>query len=369
MSQHKKSTNDLPPPSLEDEERILNYFKKTAAIIKRADEKQHTAVKSIDIPVVNLSPFLNPDRHSQSEKDNEVQKLFAAATEYGLFKISHHGVEEEEIKDIYQSLRDFMKLPLETRLLYAPEDPLARRGFVVPTRDYLEFEKDDSGNRLVSRSPKYSYNFGPEGEGFPPNYEVSEEHLPEFHRRFKSYYNKMEGIERVVLRVMASSLGIDEDYFTAHTKVHRGLAFATLTDTRTRAEDSELNGQDFTTLSGHTDWGTITILAAEKSGLQIIKGDGEEVEWVAPNYGPGDLLVNCGDYMTTWSNGIFKSVIHRVVMPLGETRVSIPFFGAQAQNNVGKDFIVKPIVSTNEKALEKPTNMGEFLRHRQPNVK
>ena len=76
-----------------------------------------------------------------------------------------------------------------------------------------------------------------------------------------------------------------------------------------------------TSLLGHTDIGTITILFNVLGGLQILTPDADPSvdtswQWVKPQ--PGCAIVNLGDAMVEWSGGILRSNMHRVTFPPGE---------------------------------------------------
>lgn len=76
-----------------------------------------------------------------------------------------------------------------------------------------------------------------------------------------------------------------------------------------------------TSLVGHTDNGTVTILFNILGGLQILPPglDGTNSDnwrWVRPE--PGCAVVNFGDSMVQWTGGVIRSNMHRVVPPPGE---------------------------------------------------
>jgi isopenicillin N synthase-like dioxygenase len=74
----------------------------------------------------------------------------------------------------------------------------------------------------------------------------------------------------------------------------------------------------------HTDYGVITVLAQDPSGgLELQKTDGS---WIAAPYVPGTFVINIGDLMAHWTNGLYKSNKHQVVNRTGKERFSIPFF-------------------------------------------
>ncbi|GKZ24016.1 hypothetical protein AbraIFM66951_010514 [Aspergillus brasiliensis] len=83
------------------------------------------------------------------------------------------------------------------------------------------------------------------------------------------------------------------------------------------------------TLGEHTDFGSITILFNRLGGLQVLP-PGADAEWTYVRPLPGHAIINLGDAMVKFTNGLFRSNIHRVVAPPGEqagfTRYSLVYF-------------------------------------------
>ena len=90
-----------------------------------------------------------------------------------------------------------------------------------------------------------------------------------------------------------------------------------------------------TALGKHTDFGSIAILFNRLGGLQILPPpsltpEGQEPSWTYVKPLPGHCIVNLGDAMVKFTNGLLRSNIHRVVSPPGEqakeTRYSLVYF-------------------------------------------
>jgi isopenicillin N synthase-like dioxygenase len=76
----------------------------------------------------------------------------------------------------------------------------------------------------------------------------------------------------------------------------------------------------------HTDWGALTILAQDvHGGLEVCMPDGS---WVEATPKEACLVVNLGDMIPRWTNGLYHSNPHRVRNRYsnGLPRYSIPFF-------------------------------------------
>lgn len=74
----------------------------------------------------------------------------------------------------------------------------------------------------------------------------------------------------------------------------------------------------------HTDYGMITLLLTDQTpGLQVLSKAGQ---WIDVPHKKGAFVVNLGDMLERWSNGLFRSTPHRVLMRGDSERYSIPFF-------------------------------------------
>jgi isopenicillin N synthase-like dioxygenase len=75
----------------------------------------------------------------------------------------------------------------------------------------------------------------------------------------------------------------------------------------------------------HTDFGAITLLLTDShAGLEVF--DYTTDRWVGVEPNPEAYIVNIGDMIHRWTNGEYKSNLHRVRNLGAEDRYSIPFF-------------------------------------------
>ena len=77
-----------------------------------------------------------------------------------------------------------------------------------------------------------------------------------------------------------------------------------------------------TSLMGHTDNGSVTVLFNVVGGLQVLD-DTDNWYYVRPE--PGHAIVNIGDSMVQWTGGVLRSNMHRVVPPPGMQSASSRF--------------------------------------------
>ena len=123
-----------------------------------------------------------------------------------------------------------------------------------------------------------------------------------------------------------------------------------------------------TALGQHTDFGSVTVLFNRLGGLQVLP-PGADAEWVYVRPLPGHAIVNLGDAMVKFTNGLFRSNIHRVVAPPGAqadyTRYSLVYF-ARPEDTVklrrldGSD-IIPPLVDGH---VEEDINSKDWIIRR-----
>lgn len=77
-----------------------------------------------------------------------------------------------------------------------------------------------------------------------------------------------------------------------------------------------------TSLMGHTDNGSVTVLFNVVGGLQVLDDTGSW-RYVRPE--PGHAIVNLGDSMVQWTGGVLRSNMHRVV-PAPGAQSGVPRF-------------------------------------------
>jgi isopenicillin N synthase-like dioxygenase len=77
----------------------------------------------------------------------------------------------------------------------------------------------------------------------------------------------------------------------------------------------------------HTDYGALTLLLATPTSppsLQVLHRSTNT--WIPVTPIEGAFVVNIGDMMQHWTNGLWKSTLHRVIHTSDTFRVSVPFF-------------------------------------------
>lgn len=131
-------------------------------------------------------------------------------------------------------------------------------------------------------------------------------------------------VARKVSRLIARALELNFDYFDHPEMLGKPIATLRLLHYEDRASEPD---KGIFGAGAHSDFGLITLLATDDIvGLQICKNrDAKPQVWEYVQPLKGAFIVNLGDMLERWSNGIFRSTLHRV-LGNGQERYSIAYF-------------------------------------------
>ena len=139
----------------------------------------------------------------------------------------------------------------------------------------------------------------------------------------RSYIHKAYNVIAVILTHLEKHLRLPEGTFASLQRQD----IASGTAIRMLRYDPQPAGDRRTSLLGHTDIGTVTLLFNIVGGLQILPPSVENAEenWRYVRPEPGFALINLGDAMVEWSGGILRSNIHRVTYAPGAQKDSVRY--------------------------------------------
>jgi len=339
------------------------------------------------LPQIDICPFLTPPSPSPSPsspsnptptptptpaQQTTAHALHAACTTHGFFYLTGHGIPATLTADILSLARTFfLTIPLAQKALIARRDPPAgdgARGYQVVgenvtlgRRDWHEgvdwyrpvsgcgAENEGEAGTGTGKEGKekggYDYLQGPNLWPHDP---------PTFRAVYEDYVERMLDLGTAVVRAMGLALGLDDpEFFVRETRrsfwVMRAIGYPPLPpvadlpssssppspsspSSRPSHSDADADADpDPDPLKGgiscgaHTDYGCLTLLLADatRGALQVQTQAGG---WIDADPVPGAFVVNVGDMMERWTNGVWRSTRHRVVHRGQGYRVSVPFF-------------------------------------------
>jgi isopenicillin N synthase-like dioxygenase len=275
------------------------------------------------IPVIDLGD----DDPNKAARERIAAQIHRACGETGFFYVSNHGIDRRLLDNQLAFTRRFFDLPLEEKMsLHMRRSPTAAGyepvgGQVLDSQDadakkappdlkesfYCGEELPDDHPYVVAHRRGYGHN------QWPSN-------LPGFRDQMLAYSGAIRRLGDRILALMALSLDLPENWFVPH--------FATAAaKLRLIKYPPHPHNASFNQLGAgaHTDWGGITLLAQDDiGGLEVRNVNGE---WIDAKPVPNTLVINLGDLMARWTNGLYNSNMHRVKNnSSARDRYSIPFF-------------------------------------------
>lgn len=278
------------------------------------------------IPVVDIGAIYGQAPDALAETARE----FGAAFEkFGFATIVGHGVPPSTIDAAYRAGNAFFDLPLAHKLANTVPDRVKGRGYVPAgvesvARTLGSDRPPDLVEALVFGAMQDETLPLPRGgiSAATGNYFPAEP--PELASAFHAYFMAMRELSGTLMRLAAVALDLPADFFAPFVDRRRGTLRAAFYPEQ---PDPPAPGQ--LRYGAHTDYGGFTILRQDDApgGLQVDL-DGSWID-VAPQ--PGAFTINIGDLVSRWTNGRWRSTLHRVVNPPRDThastrRLSLVFF-------------------------------------------
>ena len=292
---------------------------------------------SFSVPTIDFGAFegRDPEAHARV-----VRQVADACERVGFFFASNHGIEERVLSDALRHARGFFEQPLEAKMRVAD----LKKGYIPvggcdnAVRPSSMHEKFSCGPVDVDENDAYYAGADARAAlyfGEPNRWPSS---LSGFRDAYESYYRAVAGfVDARILRALAAALDAPPNFFSRRAKKHvSNLVALRYPPIAARSVTTPLER-----VRPHTDPTDVTVLLFEDGprGLQVLPdwANGANA-WIDP--APEDagsktktkLLVNLGDATQFWTNDLWRSTRHRVVVRDAEDarrdRLSLVFFHA-----------------------------------------
>jgi isopenicillin N synthase-like dioxygenase len=297
---------------------MSNIFRMTSAQLDPSLLAERVAVESI--PMIDVGPLVHGSAASRREVSRHIG---AACRDIGFFGIANHDIPSLLVQQAFDQAARFFALPTASKAEIAIEQSTCHRGWFSV-----------GGENLDPAKQQYAGDFKEGikiGQDLPTNHSLVTAGVPlhgpnqwpaspaEFVPTFREYYALLSNLARALMRAFALALELPESYFDEFLTrpmatvgpLHYPPPVGPITDAQLGA-------------GAHTDFGALTILAQDANGgLQVRNSVGQ---WIDVPPVDNTFVVNVGDMMARWTNGLFASTVHRVINTSGRDRYSIPFF-------------------------------------------
>ncbi|KAF9355467.1 hypothetical protein BGX34_010475 [Mortierella sp. NVP85] len=317
------------------------------------------ASTDITIPVVDFSLFT-------SDPEECARQIGEASQNIGFFYLKNHGIPKDLVERMFQCSENFFQRPLQSKSkhLIGPDNI----GYSPMKSEKLDPEHQIQGDL------KEAYNV--------MKHSISEDSTRYFaledketHESVAVFFKELHRLAKDIMQCFAIALQVPEDAGGQHffDKPHE---WDERSGTTLRfLHYPQQSGDPKTPLAGsHTDYGSITLLMQKDiAGLEVQASRvHKDVPWIAAPVIPDTVLINIGDHLQMWTNGLLKSTMHRVMynpQQLHHSRYSIACF-IHANDDTKLDPIPSPLITQEMRAegveFEEARDMtaGEYLRWR-----
>ncbi len=267
------------------------------------------------VPAIDITPYVGDG--TPEERAAVARAVDEACRTVGFMQILGHGIPQERIDGLAAAMDAFFALDLDAKKQYRTP-PKINRGYSPPKSESLSLSL---GVESATRMNDFfeAFNVGAAQSDYPgvalPDDDYAENVWPEgvdgFRDGVSAYFAEAKRVAETMTDIFEDALGLPDGYYDDYTD--HSLDVLRMNNYALPPGRIELDG-DLTGMGEHTDYGIVTILWADQvRGLQVLGDDGS---WNDVSPADDALLINLGDLTARWTNGQWKSTLHRVKPPI-----------------------------------------------------
>ncbi len=309
----------------------------------------------LEIPVIDFAPFVSGDADSQHAVASQI---YQACHEIGFMYLKNPGIAHTLIDRAFTQTQQFFALPLTLKNQLAWSDEFSNRGYVGIERERLNPDKPGD--------LKEAFNVGKEvniDENVDNQSCVILNQWPRGQDNFREtvleFYQACTQTANIICKAFVIALQLPESFFSdRHTQQNHTLRLLHYPALNQTPKPEQVRAGE------HSDYGSFTLLFQDEvGGLEVRTAQGE---WIAAPYIPDTIIVNTGDLMQRWTNHVFCSTKHRVMIPadnrVKRSRYSIAFFCHP--NDDTEIACLESCKEPNRPPLYPPITAGDYLLSR-----
>ena len=295
------------------------------------------------IPTIHLD---DPD------KTLTVTKLRSACVDVGFFYLEGHGIPEVFLNEVMVQSKALFDLPLEEK--FKLQDCALNRGYTAMEEETLDPAHQTKGD---TKEGFYIGKDVPVEESdlaklSGPN-QWPTESCPDFKATMTSYQEQVSHVGLRLVQLLALAIGLDDEHYFDEYFADPIVTLRLLHYAKERSHPEE----GVFACGAHSDYGMLTFLLTDDTpGLEIYDANTQDWKGVPPK--PFAFVVNLGDMLERWTNGKFRSTLHRVLTAGDKERYSVPVFYDPHFDTVVK---VLDVCCIDEPAKYPQTTVGQHL--------
>lgn len=306
----------------------------------------------MDLPIVDVAPFI----HGDAEARAKVGRTFGRAFETtGFAVVVGHGVPETLAVDTYDAMKRYFARAMDAKLKDKAPEKTKGRGYLPMGVESVA--KTLSGETPTDLCEALVFN-APHREGHTTKPNIWPSEPPELAGLVEGWCREILTLTDHLTRLSAVALDLPEDYFEPlFADPALTLRFVHYPDQVDPPAPGQLR------YGAHHDYGGLTILRQDRApgGLQVADREGV---WHEAGVVPESFVINVGDLLARWTNGRWKSTLHRVSNPerglTGSTaRLSMVAF--TAPNEQAEVACLPSCCDDAHPARYEPVKAGEYI--------
>jgi isopenicillin N synthase-like dioxygenase len=307
-----------------------------------------------DVPVIDLEPAWSGGEAGRRAVADQIAE---ACGRVGFMYIKNHRISDDAIAAVFQTAADFHKLPLDAKMEVSVTKNDHAQGYLhgmtkgnektisANLQEAFQIKRPlaDDDPDLLAGKPLHGKIPWPSA-------------MPDLKPRMMAYYDTVNELGYELLKLYELSLGMDEGSLKQFFKKDMNSLRLLHYPPQAPDEDGVHLGA-----RAHTDTNAFTILAQDSNGGLEIRN--RENEWVAVPPIDGTLVVNVGEVLKVWTDGVYSSTLHRVINRSGRERYSIPFFMYPSY-----DALIRPLLTNPDPTNVAPENLHTSMPRDTPFV-
>ncbi|KAG9188988.1 hypothetical protein G6011_05856 [Alternaria panax] len=314
----------------------------TPATGSRYDEPIDAAQQD-GLPMIDISAFLDASC-SQEARATTAKAINAACVNYGFFYLTGHGIPVSELDEVINLARDFFAEPLGEKNKIKRFDAGSAQGG-DGARGYQGLGENVTGGlqdmqEAIDWYAEWLEDKREPGDGGPGSVKSLQgvnlwpQRPGKLRPVYEEYIERVKKVGEALVHAMGVALDLgppnpdatqrteDEEIFVRNCKdsfwVMRMIGYPPLTTPHTLGNDVE----QFS-CGAHTDYGCVTLLLTDPTpgALQVQLKDGS---WLNADPIPGAFVVNIGDMIERWTNGVWKNGKKLLIQLKDDFRITGP---------------------------------------------
>ncbi|WMV53488.1 hypothetical protein MTR67_046873 [Solanum verrucosum] len=301
---------------------------------------EENIAENLNLPIIDFAQLQGPNR------SQVLKSLAKACEEYGFFQLVNHGIHSDTIQHIIEVGKKFFELPFEERAKYMSIDMQApvrvgtsfnqNKDGVFCWRDFLKLSCHSLSSDLLSLWPSSPVDL----------------------REAASNYSKQaKFLYQLLVGAILESLGLlnnENNNDSQNLKEFEDGSQLLVLNCYPSCPEPDLT----LGMPPHSDYGLLTLLLQDEvKGLQIQ----HQGKWLTVEPIPNSFVVNVGDHLEIFSNGRYKSVLHRVLVNSSKSRISVASLHSLPYNSK-----IQPspkLINESNPKLYKDTDFATFLEY------